>query len=119
MKKHLRLRAGCGRLLLTLRLFRMGNDVQILLDGGQAHIGAVALAAPGKNASGRLDVPTHREGELASRMAQRVADALRCAVCVSAGIHYENIDREEIRAVEQLADTLTRRCIAALGGKAV
>ncbi|MDR2821224.1 MAG: hypothetical protein LBB60_11930 [Desulfovibrio sp.] len=119
MKKHLRLRAGCGRLLLTLRLFRTGNDVQILLDGGHAHIGVVALAAPGKNASGHLDVPSHREGELASRMARRVANALCCTVCVSAGIHYENISKEEIRTVEQLADTLTRRCVTALGGETV
>ena len=42
----LELRAGSGRARLRLRALRMGGDVCLLLDGGDApHIGAVALAA--------------------------------------------------------------------------
>ena len=47
-------------------------------------------------------------------MARRMADALNCAVCVSAGIHYDAISKEEIAAVERLAETLTERCLAAM-----
>ncbi len=81
-----------GRLKLELCALRMGRDLQVILNGGAAHLGAVALAAPG----GAAD------------------DALSCTVCVSAGIHYENISKEEIAAVERLAETLTERCLAAL-----
>ncbi len=110
MPKSLSLSARCGRIRLTLKLFRMGDDVQIHLSGGQAHIGAVALA--GWNAAtAHTTVPTHREGELALRMAQSLSDALRCTVCVSAGIHFDSIRREEIRSVEELADALTQRCL--------
>ena len=61
-----------------------------------------------------LALPGHREDALAQRMAQSMAEALHCAVCVSAGIHYDNITRAEIQQVEQMAHDLTQRCIAAL-----
>ena len=61
-----------------------------------------------------LALPGHKEDALALRMAQSMAEALHCAVCVSAGIHYDNITREEIRQVEQMVHDLTERCISAL-----
>lgn len=111
----MRFRLCRGRLKLELRALRMGRDLQVMLNGGAAHLGAVALAAPGGAAEAKLLVlPGHREDQLARRMARRMADALGCTVCVSAGIHYENISKEEIAAVERLAETLTERCLAAL-----
>ena len=90
----------------------------MLCGGGATHIGAVALAAP---AHGQVEaqshlagLPGHKEDALALHMAERMAHALNCAVCVSAGIHYDNITREEIRQVEQMVHDLTERCISAL-----
>ena len=129
-----------GRLNLYLRVFRQGRDLQVLCGGGASHIGAVALAAPndghaqhaeasslagqagqanqpeqvGQVETRLLALPGHREDALAQRMAQSMAEALHCAVCVSAGIHYDNITRAEIQQVEQMAHDLTQRCIAAL-----
>lgn len=132
-----------GRLNIYLRVFRQGRDLQVLCGGGASHIGAVALAAPtdgqaqhadAHSLPGRADqvgqanppeqggqvetrllaLPGHREDALALRMAQSMAEALHCAVCVSAGIHYDNITRAEIQQVEQMAQSLTERCIAAL-----
>lgn len=132
-----------GRLNLYLRVFRQGRDLQVLCGGGASHIGAVALAAPNDGHAQQADAPPlpgragqagqanqpeqvgqvetrllalpgHREDALAQRMAQSMAEALHCAVCVSAGIHYDNITRAEIQQVEQMAHDLTQRCIAAL-----
>ena len=132
-----------GRLNLYLRVFRQGRDLQVLCGGGASHIGAVALAAPNDGHAQQADAPPlpgragqagqanqpeqvgqvetrllalpgHREDVLAQRMAQSMAEALHCAVCVSAGIHYDNITRAEIQQVEQMAHDLTQRCIAAL-----
>ena len=132
-----------GRLNLYLRVFRQGRDLQVLCGGGASHIGAVALAAPNDGHAQQADAPPlpgragqagqanqpeqvgqvetrllalpgHREDALAQRMAQSMAEALHCAVCVSAGIHYDNITRAEIQQVEQMAQDLTQRCIAAL-----
>ena len=61
-----------------------------------------------------LALPGHKEDALALRMAQSMAEALHCTVCVSAGIHYDNITRAEIQQVEQMAQDLTQRCITAL-----
>ena len=111
----MRFRLCRGRLKLELRVLRLGRDLQVVLNGGAAHLGAVALAAPGgADEAGLLVLPGHREDQLARRMARRMADALNCAVCVSAGIHYDAISKEEIAAVERLAETLTERCLAAM-----
>ncbi len=114
----MRFTARQGRLNIHLRVFRQGRDLQVLCGGGATHIGAVALAAP---APGRMRIqshlaglPGHKEDALAKEMAERMAQALNCAVCVSAGIHYDNITREEIRQVEQMVQALTDRCISAL-----
>ena len=61
-----------------------------------------------------LGLPGHKEADLAQYMAESMAQALNCAVCVSAGIHYDNITREEITQVEQMTRDLTQRCIIAL-----
>ena len=118
-----------GRLNIYLRVFRLGRDLQVLCGGGASHIGAVALAAPAQaHTQGHtlpseqpeqieaqlLALPGHKEDALALRMAQAMAEALHCSVCVSAGIHYDNITRAEIGQVEQMVQDLTRRCIAAL-----
>ena len=107
----MRFRLCRGRLKLELSVLRLGRDLQVVLNGGAAHLGAVALAAPGgADEAGLLVLPGHREDQLVRRM----ADALNCAVCVSAGIHYDAISKEEIAAVERLAETLTERCLAAM-----
>ena len=117
-----------GRLNIHLRVFRQGRDLQVLCGGGASHVGAVALAAPNdahapqsdqSDSGGQVDarvltLPGHKEDALALRMAQSMAEALHCAVCVSAGIHYDNITRAEIQQVEQMAQDLTQRCIAEL-----
>ena len=114
----MRFTAQQGRLHIHLRVFRQGHDLQVLCGGGATHIGAVALVAP---AQGQMQVqthvtslPGHKEDALAQRMAERMAQALNCTVCVSAGIHYDSITREEIRQVEHMAQDLTERCISAL-----
>ncbi|MTJ92500.1 MAG: hypothetical protein F8N36_06495 [Desulfovibrio sp.] len=120
--------ASLGRLSISLRVFRLGRDLQVLCCGGASHIGAVALATPTQGHARQQDLatrptqveahllalPGHKEDALALRMAQSMAEALHCAVCVSAGIHYDNITRAEIQQVEQMAQDLTHRCIAAL-----
>ena len=123
-----------GRLNIYLKVLRLGRDLQVLCGGGASHIGAVALAAPaqvyelqqgqhaladqaaqpGQTAARLLALPGHKEDALALRMAQSISQSLHCAVCVSAGIHYDNITRAEIAQVEQMVQDLTQRCISAL-----
>ena len=105
-----------GRLQLKAELHLLGQDVQICLTGGDAHLGAVALALPGRAAAVLVN-PGHREETLAANMAEAVSQAMSCAVCVSAGIHYDAINREEIAQVEAMVQELTRQCLALLAAR--
>ncbi|MDR1777883.1 MAG: hypothetical protein LBR31_08680 [Desulfovibrio sp.] len=107
-----------GRIALDLRVLRQGTDAQCLLSGGDAHIGAAALAwLEADGTQSRLACrPGHREDEIALHMAQRLALGLGCAVCVSAGIHFDGITREEIRLVEEMAETLGGQCLEFFSG---
>lgn len=102
-----------GRLGLSLRLVPQGRDFHACLLGGEAHVGAVALAAPGEATEVRQR-PQHREGALAALVAERLCSALGCAVSVSCGIHFEGISRAEIAAVEKLAAGLAEECLLSL-----
>lgn len=102
-----------GRLDLCLRLFPQGPDLHACLVGGEAHVGAVALAAPGE-ATELRQRPKHREGPLAALVAERLARALGCAVSVSCGIHFAGITRAEIATVEDLASRLVEECLLSL-----
>ena len=112
----MQLTAQQGRLNIYLHVLRLGRDLQVICGGGDSHIGAVALAAPesGQVQTRLLALPGHKEDALALRMAQHMAQELHCAVCVSAGIHYDTITREEIQQVEQMVQGLTQDCISAL-----
>ena len=118
----MRLTAKHGRLSVTLRAVRQGQDLQVICSGGEAHIGAVALAGPhpstevadGEKKDGLLAVSGHREDMLAARMARRLANELSCVVCVTAGIHFDSITKEEIERVLNLVDVLTERCLTRL-----
>lgn len=117
------LRCTHGRLALELRLLPAGQDWQLLLTGGDAHIGAVILAEPANAmppavradmASGtedgvRLHVlrrTGHHDDKAALPLARDYCRELKATVCVSAGIHYDHISREEIDTVLALARML-------------
>lgn len=123
-----------GRVRLRLDALLMGRDLQVCLYGGDApHIGATALAHPherpfeaGADAAAQsaaasvLTLRGHREDELARETALLLARSLGVAVCVSCGIHIENITREEIALCREtsllLAEKLRKRLCESSGG---
>lgn len=107
---------GEGRVRLHLRVLRMGGDICVLLDGGNApHVGAVALAgADGEICLPPLTLPGHREGDLAHTLAQSLARGLGCAVVVVCGIHIDNITRQEIMLAIETAEALAEEALHCL-----
>lgn len=102
---------AAGRIRLRLDGIRIGRDWQIILHGGDAHLGAAAIADGRQEQAGcaGLELPGHREGSLAEGLARRAAATLGCAVCVSCGIHYDAISRAEIGLVFGLARRLEEK----------
>lgn len=92
---------------LQIRTVPQGRDFVWLVTGGEAHVGAAAVAyrdeADGRIHSRVLTVPGHRETELAQELAERAAERLGTTVTVVAGIHLEGATREDIvRIVEEV-----------------
>ena len=106
--------ASQGRIALTMKIVPVGDDIQVILTGGEAHIGAVAVASCGNPQGSVREMPHHREGELAQKIASRLANALHVTVSVCAGIHFPQISRDEIATVLALADRLTEDALNSL-----
>lgn len=80
----------------------VGRDMMLIVTGGAAHIGAVSTAYKGP--SGDLEVqttglPGHKEHTISEDLALKAAKVLDRTVTVAAGIHYDHISTEEIRAI--------------------
>ncbi|MBN1512711.1 MAG: hypothetical protein JXB13_11915 [Phycisphaerae bacterium] len=89
---------GTGRTQLTFSWQIHGADLRVHIGGGADHIGAAALAAPTISVQ-TAGLPPHREEEIVREVAERLAQQLRVTVCVTAGIHVDQITREEIQAI--------------------
>jgi hypothetical protein len=113
-------RVGRGRQSVSIRVQAVGRDLLVTVTGGQAHAGAVAMAAPtagtpGAGAGARaLVIPPHKEGPLAEECARLVADAAGCACVAVAGIHQDEAAPDEIAAIVANAHSGMRRLAAAL-----
>jgi hypothetical protein len=95
---------------LTMRLLAhlVGHDWNIIIYGGdRPHIGAVALASPDRSdiSCSLICLPDHREGELAKRAATAIAAHTNTSVCVSCGVHLENITYDEILSVNTIVES--------------
>ncbi len=95
------LSVGSGRTRVNLELRHQGLDILLLVTGGEAHVGAVAVWN-GQQMDGQASVtemPGHREGPLAGECAEILGRASGRTVVAVAGIHQDNASREEIAAI--------------------
>ncbi|MCB2227358.1 MAG: hypothetical protein KQH53_11830 [Desulfarculaceae bacterium] len=103
---------------------RIGPDLLVYVWGGEApHIGAVAMATPRPSladparASSTASVFTyvgHKEDRLAQNMAERLSAGLKTKVVLTAGIHWDGLDREAIELVQANSEKLTELLLAEL-----
>lgn len=97
-------RAGAGRTAVTVHLIAQGRDLVLLVQGGQAHIGALAVRAAAAGTLGQplaalVVAPGHKEGPLAEEGAAMIAAASGRACAVIAGIHQDSASPAEIAAI--------------------
>ena len=83
------------------------------LGGEKSHIGAVSGRVPGQEPVD-IELPGHREGNLAAQWAEELYRTWEMPVWVECGIHYENLSKEGIRQVldvcrEMLEEILAER----------
>lgn len=99
---------------ITADVIQTQRGVQITLFGGDLpHIGAVAVVDPEGNCT-LTEFPSHREGVVSDAWAAALAAAGICPAVVTAGIHYDGISREEIKAVVAQTEELLRAVLKEL-----
>jgi gallate decarboxylase subunit D len=105
-----------GRFELRAHVTIMGNDILVVLLGGSAHIGAVAMAEPRpsladpRKAGATSSVYTyvgHKEDMIAKTMAEKLAKDLNRKAVVVAGIHWDNLKEEEIAMIVNMCPEIT------------
>lgn len=89
------LEKGNGRTRVRLELLARGRDLVLNVGGGEAHVGAVAVATPAGPVALTV-VPGHKEGPLAEAAATALARAAGCTCAVVAGIHQDRATAGEI-----------------------
>jgi hypothetical protein len=92
---------GSGRICVQLELGYQGRDLILLVTGGEAHVGAVAVWDRRQTAgtASVTELPGHKEGPLAGACAKIVGRATGCRVVAVVGIHQDEATGEEIDAI--------------------
>ena len=91
---------------LQVVVLNTAEGVQLLISGGdRPHIGAVCVMDSRGNAVSHC-FPGHRDDIIANKWAAEIHKKTRTAVVVSAGIHYDQISREQIQTILDTTDAL-------------
>ncbi len=99
----------------------VGADLLVVLTGGRAHIGAVAIAQPrpGIGDPNRISSTGsvftrvgHKEDVIAKSMAEELSRKLNRVVTVVAGIHWESLTQADIALVVRMCAAIGKRIIA-------
>jgi hypothetical protein len=98
---------GEGRARVNITVNSLGSDLVVRIYNQDAHIGAVAVGDYDyEHQRASVSVITrlgHKDDALAREAAYLLSKSIRRPVCVIAGVHLDNITREEIDEI--LANT--------------
>jgi gallate decarboxylase subunit D len=104
----------------------MGNDLLVVLSGGNVHIWAIGMAVPRpslkdlRKISATSSVFTyigHKEDVVVKAMSEGLAKKLNKKVVVIAGIHWDGLKMEEVEIIVELCDRILKRIIKKVGKK--
>lgn len=110
----------CNPFGLAVRTIAAGRDYVLLVTGGEAHIGAAAVAYPaatGGVSTEIISLPGHKEAELARELAGLACRRLGRTVTVIAGIHIDRATSEEIHMIVLQTRKLVREELDILAGR--
>jgi gallate decarboxylase subunit D len=118
--KSVRLSQGTGRTRVQLSTQLIGSDLIVCIFNKQGHIGAVAVAdydsRENRASTSVITRLGHKDDQVAYNAAYKLCSRLRKPVCAIAGIHVDNISKEEIAQITRNCDTLLEKGIEAICG---
>lgn len=103
---------------LIVKIFRIGNDIHITLQGGEKpHIGCVVLAVPRPSMEGNgtrsstasvLNVTGHKDEILCRWLAEQMAARENAVTVCCGGFHMDHITKEQIREVKEAVEEIIK-----------
>jgi gallate decarboxylase subunit D len=121
MKEYHIIIAPQGRYTIELKAVACGSDYSVTICGGtRYHVGATALGCaksetdplPGNKATVSVICGFgHRDDEVARWAARYLATELKCNVSVSAGVHIDDANKEELDILMMNCDEACRGLI--------
>jgi len=96
---------------VNYRLERLGEDWVLFITGGRPHIGSVACSEKGRAPEElwQITLGQHKEGDIVKNAALRLKDLLAGEILVVGGIHYEDLNSEQIGRIEKNCEILLER----------
>jgi hypothetical protein len=104
--------AGEGRTRVHADVYRVGEDLLVVLGGEGPHIGAASMAeaVPGDEPRvSTIVAPPHKEAELTEHVSRAICGLTGRRTVVVAGIHLDDITAGEIEAIRRNVRGLVRR----------
>ena len=99
---------------IAVQVFCLRSGFQIGVYGVTLpHIGAVSVADPQGNITTQ-QVPAHKDGIISERWARALSEAGYRPAVVTAGIHYDHLNWEQIAAVVEITDSMLSELLCAL-----
>ena len=96
---------------ITAVLHRVGEDCAVVVAGGQKeHVGAVSLCSE-EGETQTLVFPGHKEQFITGPWCDRIHAITGGAVSVAAGVHYDNLSKEEIAQVMAVTEELLEQVL--------
>ncbi|MCP4180252.1 MAG: hypothetical protein GY756_21010 [bacterium] len=99
----------------------IGKDILITVFGGDLpHIGAVAIAHPRPSLAGNSKISSscsvicmlgHKEDDLAKLIAETIASRLNKSVVVTAGMHWNNFSKNDLKFFNKNIEKLIKMII--------
>jgi gallate decarboxylase subunit D len=96
---------------VSYRLERLGADWVLFITGGEPHIGSVACSEKGRAPEElwQITLGPHKEEAIVKNAALRLKDILTGEILVVGGIHYDNLNSEQIGRIEKNCEILLER----------
>lgn len=91
---------------ITADVTILHEGIHVLICGGvKTHIGAVSIVNP-EGEQTDTEFPTHKDGVIARKWAAALAAKGVLPITVVAGIHYDNISKEQILEIVSVCDEM-------------
>jgi len=113
-----------GTFTIDAYIKKMGNDLLVVLSGGDIHIGAVGIAQPRPSLRNESKISAtssvytflgHKEDVIVKPLSEELSKRLNKKVVVVAGLHWDRISNKEIDMVKRLCRKITQKIIKEVG----